>query len=356
MQEVMGKMKEALFAEYGREKAEVLCTLCPNDCLIKEDAAGRCRVRHNVRGKLYTVIDDRCCSVNLDPIEKKPLYHYYPGSSILSLGTFGCNFSCLFCQNWTLSHADSKDLTPEGIRKVAKRITPDDALQYALDTRDRGNIGIAYTYNEPSIWYEFVFETAQLIKKHQMKNILVSNGYMKEKPLRALLPYIDAINIDIKSINPEFYKIYCKARLEPVLDFCKIAREQVLLEITNLVIPTLNDSDEDLQGLVDWIATNLGSDVPIHFSRYHPDFKLDLPATPPATLERAHEIAVKKLKYVYVGNIAKTTWDHTFCPGCSRAVIEREYMGVTKCHLTEDNRCSFCQEKIAIAGTCRQSW
>jgi pyruvate formate lyase activating enzyme len=349
-------MKEALFTRSGKDEGTVICSLCPNDCMVKKGDAGRCRVRRNVDGKLYTVIDDRCCSLNLDPIEKKPLYHFYPGSSILSLGTFGCNFSCIFCQNWTLSHADSKDLTPEGIKKVARKITPEEALQLALSSRDKGNIGIAYTYNEPSIWYEFVFETARLVKKHGLKNVLVSNGSMKEEPLRELLPCIDAINVDIKSINPEFYRTYCKARLEPVLEYCKIAKDHVLLEITNLVIPGLNDSDEDLTGLVEWIFNNLGSEVPIHFSRYHPDFKLDAPATPTKTLERAHEIAAKKLSYVYVGNLGKTTWDHTYCPACGKAVIEREYMGVRACHVIDDNRCEFCAHKINVVGTCTQSW
>lgn len=349
-------MKEALYTRSISDSKVVQCLLCPNECKIPEGKAGICRVRRNEEGKLYTVIGDRCCSVQIDPIEKKPLYHFNPGSRILSLGTFGCNFSCVFCQNWSLSQADAKYLTPEGISQVAQKITSEEALSLIKSTRDKGNIGIAYTYNEPSIWFEFVRETAQLVHENGFVNVLVSNGYLKEEPLREILPYIDAANIDIKSINPEFYKKHCHARLEPVLEYCRIIREHALLEVTNLIIPTLNDSDKDLNGLVDWVAENLGADVPIHFSRYHPDYELGIKATPVETLERAYEIAIKKLKYVYVGNVMNDDWNNTLCPKCKKPVIEREGMGVSRCSLTEDGECKFCREKIRIAGTCKQSW
>ncbi len=349
-------MKETLYSKKNEKDGAVRCLICPHECLIKEGATGICRTRTTKDGVLYSTIADYCCSLNLDPIEKKPLYHFYPGSWILSLGTFGCNFSCLFCQNWSLSHVDDDHLTSDGIARAAKRITSQDALDYATSMISKGNIGIAYTYNEPSIWYEYVLETSKLLKEHGLVNVLVTNGYLKEEPLRNLLPFIDAVNVDIKSINPDFYKKYCKATLEPVLRYCEVAREQALVEITNLVIPTLNDSDEDFTRLADWIHQKLGSDVPLHFSRYHPDFKLDLPATPVSTLERAHEIASRKLKYVYVGNITSNAWNNTFCPGCNKAVVKREGMGVSELNLTDRNRCTFCGAEVHIRGNSRRSW
>jgi pyruvate formate lyase activating enzyme len=349
-------MKEALYYEKIENSDDVRCLLCPHLCRVVKGKKGRCRVRHNIDGRLFSIIGDRCCSSQMDPIEKKPLYHFHPGSRILSLGTFGCNFSCQFCQNWSLSHPDEQYLSPDGINKVTQAITPREALQAALATVGKGNIGIAYTYNEPSIWYEFVLETSMLLKAQGLYNVLVTNGSMNEKPLRQLLPYIDAANVDIKSISPEFYQKYCQGSLEPVLEYCKIVNNQALLEITNLIIPTLNDSDQDLEGLVDWVADNLGSSVPIHFSRYHPDFKLDIPATPLSTLEKAYTIACKRLKYVYVGNIGNNPWDSTNCPQCHKAVIERKGMGVSHCSISENNTCIHCGTVIEIKGKCQKSW
>lgn len=349
-------MIEAKYWEPVAEKNEVQCLLCPNACVIARGKTGLCRVRCNIDGKLFTVIGDYCCSAHMDPIEKKPLYHFHPGSKILSLGTFGCNFSCVFCQNWTLSHVDSQYLKPENIGSAADHITPADVLGLLEKHKASGNIGIAYTYNEPSIWYEFVLETAKLIHEHGFVNVLVSNGYLSEKPLRELMPFIDAVNIDIKSINPEFYVKFCKSRLQPVLEYCKIIKEQALLEITNLVIPTLNDSEHDLQGLVSWVSDNLGDTTPIHFSAYHPDFKLDIPPTPVKTLERAYEIASKKLKYVYVGNVSKDKWNNTHCPSCGKEVITRVGMGVESCSLKEGNLCASCNKHVDIVGNCRHSW
>lgn len=349
-------MKEALYSQKDEKSGAVRCLICPHECLIKEGAVGVCRTRTTRDGVLYSTIADYCCSLNLDPIEKKPLYHFYPGSSILSLGTFGCNLSCLFCQNWSLSHADDHHLTPEGISRAAKHITPRDALEYAQKTSGKGNIGIAYTYNEPSIWYEYVLETSKLLKENGLVNVLVTNGYLREEPLRNLLPYIDAVNVDIKSINPDFYKKYCKATLEPVLRYCEVARERAHVEITNLIIPTLNDSEDDFTKLAEWIEQKLGSDVPLHFSRYHPDFKMDIPATPGSTLEKAYEIASKKLKYVFVGNVMSNAWNNTLCPGCRKAVIKREGMGVSELNLNESNRCAFCGAEVHIRGNCRKSW
>jgi len=349
-------MKEAMFSKRDDKGGAVQCLICPHRCLIREGAVGICRTRTVKDGVLYSTIADYCCSVNLDPIEKKPLYHFYPGSWIMSLGTFGCNLSCLFCQNWTLSHVDDHYLTAEGIKRAARHITPADALELAYGTAEKGNIGIAYTYNEPSIWYEYVLEASRLLKEKGLVNVLVTNGYLAEEPQRNLLPYIDAVNVDIKSINPDFYKKYCRATLEPVLRYCEIAKESALVEITNLVIPTLNDSDEDFTKLTDWVEKNLGRDVPLHFSRYHPDFRMDIEATPVSTLERAYQIASGKLRYVYVGNVMSNAWNNTRCPGCGKAVIKREGMGVSELNLDDRNCCAFCGAEVQIRGKCRRSW
>lgn len=345
-------MKEALYVQNMNDSKVVRCLLCPNECRIPEGKTGRCHVRRNVEGRLYTVIGDRCCSAHFDPIEKKPLYHFYPGSRILSLGTYGCNFSCVFCQNWSLSQIDAKSAAPDEIRANVSKITPEDALELVQKTISLGNIGIAYTYNEPSIWYEFVLETAKLLNENGLVNVLVSNGYINVEPLRRLIPYIDAANVDIKSINPGFYRQYCKARLEPVLESCKILNEHVDLEITNLVIPTLNDSDEDFEGLVDWIYRNLGDDVPLHFSQYHPDYELGISATPLETLERARRLASRRLKYVYVGNVPDGRWSSTACPRCGTTVIRRSAMRFEECLLTGDGACPSCGERIRITGAC----
>ncbi|MDQ7822405.1 MAG: AmmeMemoRadiSam system radical SAM enzyme [Candidatus Eremiobacteraeota bacterium] len=349
-------MIKARYAEEIEGTSDVRCLLCPQACIVNEGRSGRCRVRLNKEGTLYSLIGDRCASVNLDPIEKKPLYHFHPGSRILSFGTFGCNFSCEFCQNWTLSHPDKKYLTCEGIERATDLVTPESALEIALRTKDKGNIGISFTYNEPSIWFEFVLETSRLLRSHGLKSVLVSNGSLNEGPLDELLPYIDAANIDIKSINPSFYRKYCKAELEPVLAYCRKAKDHMLLEITNLLITSLNDSREDLEGLVNWVHDHLGEETPIHFSRYHPDFKMDLPGTPMESIEMAHEIAGRKLKYVYAGNIPFNPWNDTLCPSCRKTVIKREGMGVSSCSLSDGGACGFCGARVNVTGPCRRSW
>lgn len=343
-------MKEAMYYEC-REEGKVMCRLCPFNCIINKDHTGVCRARKNIDGKLYSLIYSQYTGSPFDPIEKKPLFHFYPNWKIMSLGTLGCNFACIFCQNWSTSQA-----LVEGGEKVMGRFTkelrPEEAVKIAKSTHEKGNIGIAYTYNEPLIGYEYVYETAQLVRKEGLKNILVSNGYINEEPFLNLLPYIDAINLDIKSIKPEFYKDYCKAKLEPVLETAKRAKKSAHLEITNLIIPTLNDSEEDLEKLTDWIAENLGADTPVHFSRYHPDYKLDIKATPMETLLKAMEIASRKLYYVYIGNIWGGDSESTFCPGCKKIVIGRSGYQIKSYDLSEENNCKFCGEKVNVIGTC----
>ncbi len=283
-------MKEALF--YTKiEENTVKCSLCPHFCVIRDGGTGFCGVRKNKGGTLYTANYGRVSSMALDPVEKKPLYHFHPGEFILSVGTVGCNLSCLFCQNWSIAKEVGAPTEPATSQELVKR------------AKELGSFGIAYTYNEPFIWYEFVYETAQLAKKEGLANVLVTNGYVTPEPLEQLLPYIDAMNIDIKSIEDDFYKKVCSGRVAEVLETVRVSAKRCHVELTNLIIPTLNDSDGNFQKLTDWIYENVGPDVPLHFSRYFPCYKMTLPPTPKETLMRAECIAKKKLNHVYLGNI-----------------------------------------------------
>lgn len=330
-------LKEARYWELT-EGGPVHCLLCPHQCRLGEEQLGLCRVRQNVGGVLRTLNYGRVSSANWDPIEKKPLFHFHPGSLILSLGTVGCNLACAFCQNWTISQA------PAGTR----RMTPEEAV--ALAQTEPSNIGISYTYNEPFIWYEFVLDTAQLAQAAGLKNVVVTNGYVNEAPLRELLPYVEAMNIDIKAMSADFYRELCRGRPEPPRRTAEIARESgCLVEITNLVIPNWNDREEDLQALIDWVAA-LGKEVPLHFSRYHPDYQLTEPPTPPETLFRARELAQRKLSYVYIGNLWGGGGENTVCPTCRNVVVERRGFTVSRLSV-KGGRCTFCGAEIPILGT-----
>lgn len=283
-------MKIALY--YKSVNSDIECLLCPNFCKIKPQKTGVCLARKNINGNLYSNVYGKTTSINLDPIEKKPLYHFHPGKQILSIGTYGCNLKCPWCQNWSISQqvTQTRDITPEDILQLAKKY--------------KNNIGVAYTYNEPFIWYEFVLECAKLIKENKLCNVLVTNGFVNQEPAENLLRYIDAINLDIKSFDDKFYKDYCKGDLQAVLNFAKCAKKYCHLEITNLIIPTKNDKLQDIEKLVDWIYNNLGEETPLHFSRYFPNYKMqDILPTPVDILKKAKEIADKKLKYVYLGNV-----------------------------------------------------
>ncbi|MBL7130514.1 MAG: AmmeMemoRadiSam system radical SAM enzyme [Candidatus Omnitrophica bacterium] len=283
-------MKEALFYE-TKDNLKVQCHLCPHNCLIAEGKLGLCGVRKNQKGKLYSLIYEEVTSLALDPIEKKPLYHYHSGESILSIGTKGCNLSCPYCQNWHISkdlNVSTEKVTSEYLVKRAKQLD---------------SFGIAYTYNEPFIWYEFVLDTAKLAKKEGLENVLVTNGYVNSEPLREILPFIGGMNIDIKSIEDKFYVNTCRGKVAPVLEVIKESSKHCHIELTNLIIPSLNDREENFVNLVDWICENLGDSVPLHFSRYFPCYKLDFPSTPIAALKKAEEIAKRKLKFVYLGNV-----------------------------------------------------
>ncbi len=282
-------MKEALY--YEKIPGNIVrCHLCPYECPIPPGGRGACGVRQNADGILYSLIYGKTTGISLDPIEKKPLYHYHPGEEILSLGTRGCNLHCDFCQNWHIS---------QGADGPVENITSPEVVRRA---KELGSFGIAYTYNEPFVWYEFVLDTAKLARQNGLKNVLVTNGFVNREPLEEMLPYIDAMNIDLKALDEDFYAKICKGRLKPVLDVIKTSAKACHVELTNLIIPTLNDSEGSVRKMVDWIYDNLGPETPLHLSRYFPCYKMKLPPTPVETLKRAERIAKEKLRYVYIGN------------------------------------------------------
>ncbi|MFA5498002.1 MAG: AmmeMemoRadiSam system radical SAM enzyme [Candidatus Cloacimonadia bacterium] len=323
-------MKEALF--YEKLLGErVLCLLCPHSCNIKEGDVGICRVRRNEQGLLYVTNYAKTVTINIDPIEKKPLYHFYPNSSILSLGSNSCNLSCDFCQNYTISQMESETIV----------ITPEQLLKLC---RQKNIDSVAYTYTEPITWYEYVLESAKLLKENGIKTVLISNGYINEKPLLHLLPYIDAMNIDLKGMSDTFYQNLCKGTLQPVLESIKIAAANCHLEVTNLLIPKQNDSIDDLNKLTDFIA-DVNKDIPVHFSRYYPQYQRDTEPTSYTTLQTAYEIAKRKLSYVYLGNILTETETNTYCPNCNTLLIERNSFNAHIFNL-KGNKCANCSHQI----------
>jgi pyruvate formate lyase activating enzyme len=285
-------MKEALYWE-SLDDNRVACALCPHGCRILEGAAGICRVRRNVGGKLYSVNYAQVSSISMDPIKKKPLYNFYPESKILSVGTFGCNLRCSFCQNWTIAHADPKTM----------HMSSEELVKEALSLKADGNIGIAFTYNEPSIWYEFIFETVKISKEVGLKNVLVTNGFINNEPLNELLPYIDAMNIDVKGFTDKFYSKICKGTLEDVKKTVETSAKKCHVEVTTLIIPDLNDSVEEIDKLASWLAS-IDNQIPLHLTRYFPNYEMrNKPPTPIDTLEKLKSQADKYLKYVYLGNV-----------------------------------------------------
>ena len=258
--------------------------------MIGPGGKGACGVRQNIEGILYSLVYGKTTGISLDPIEKKPLYRFHPGEHILSLGTRGCNLHCDFCQNWHIS---------QDVDGPMENIT---SLEVVERAKELDSFGVAYTYNEPFIWYEFVLDTAKLARQNGLKNVLVTNGFVNIEPLKGMLPHIDAMNIDLKAFDEDFYLKICKGSLKPVLDVIKLSAKACHVELTNLIIPTLNDSEDSIKKMVDWIYSNLGPAVPLHLSRYFPCYNMDLPPTPIESLKRAAHIAREKLKYVYIGN------------------------------------------------------
>ncbi|MCX7922478.1 MAG: AmmeMemoRadiSam system radical SAM enzyme [Clostridia bacterium] len=288
-------MEAAKIAMYFNkiEESKVHCYLCPHNCVIKPDGLGACRARKNIDGELYSLNYGKITSNAIDPIEKKPLYRFHPGTNILSVGTFGCNLKCSFCQNWGIAHEkpESYDITPSELAEKAKELV------------EEGNIGIAYTYNEPSIWYEFVYDTSRQLKERGLSNVLVTNGFISKEPLEDLLPYIDAMNIDVKAYTASFYHEICKGTLSNVKDTVELAARKCHVEVTTLVIPELNDAVEEIEEMARWLA-GISPDIPLHLSRFFPNYRMqDKPVTPKETLIRAKEKAQEYLKYVYLGNV-----------------------------------------------------
>ncbi|WAM32027.1 AmmeMemoRadiSam system radical SAM enzyme [Caldicellulosiruptor naganoensis] len=282
-------MVEARYYE-KLENKKVKCKLCPHGCVILPGNTGFCRARKNVDGKLYSLNYGYISSIAFDPIEKKPLYHFYPGSSILSIGTFGCSFRCLHCQNYEISQ-----LTPNVFEVDTERLIE-------LAKKDKDCIGIAFTYNEPTIWFEYVLDVAKKFKEEGFKTVLVTNGYLNKEPLLELLEVIDAANIDLKAFSDEFYKKVCSGDLESVKRFIEICSKKIHIEITTLIIPTLNDSEDEIENLAKWLSS-IDDRIPLHLTRYFPRYKMNLPPTPKETLFKLREIAKRYLMYVYLGNI-----------------------------------------------------
>ncbi|OGC89583.1 MAG: AmmeMemoRadiSam system radical SAM enzyme [candidate division Zixibacteria bacterium RBG_16_53_22] len=292
------------------ENDYVKCHLCPANCRIGPSRQGICLIRTNEGGTLIASEYGKTIAVNIDPIEKKPLYHYKPGSQILSIGPNGCNFACAFCQNWSISQ----------VKTSTRYIAPKSLVQLA---GANGSVGVAYTYTEPLIWFEYLMDTARILKDSGYAVVLVSNAYINEAPARELFRLVDAANFDLKSIRPDFYRKICKGKLQDVQRTIGIALELgVHLELTNLIIPGLNDTDDEIKELVDWVA-GLNPSIPLHFSRYFPHYKIDLPPTPGERLLFAYDTAKLRLKYVYVGNIIGLGDTDTNCQKCGNALVKR---------------------------------
>lgn len=329
-------MKEALYYKKLADK-NVNCLLCPKNCVIPEGGYGFCHGRKNIGGRLYSMVYGNPSSVCVDPIEKKPLYHFLPGSTSLSIGTFGCNLACKHCQNWTISRAKP----PESFEEL----TPKALVEQAVDS---GCKSISYTYNEPTIFFEYVLDAARLAKKKGIRNVIVTNGFISPEPLREWSKVIDAANVDLKAFNEKFYNEICSARLQPVLDALKIlSKTNVWFEITSLIIPAKNDSFSEIKKMCEWIKDNLGVERPLHFTAFYPCYKMmDAPPTPPETLKRARKIALDiGLKFVYTGNILSDEGSHTYCPKCKQPVIQRSYFSIISNKL-KNGKCP-CGERIA---------
>jgi len=323
---------------HDHEVDEVRCQLCARECRIRPGERGRCNARMNVGGELRSLVHGRPIAVHVDPIEKKPLYHFLPGATAFSLATSGCPLTCRFCQNWEISQARPEDYDSRRIQ--ARQLT------VAAERADAPII--AFTYNEPTVFMEYLCEIARAARSHGMRPVLISCGYMNEAPLREMCEVLDAIKIDLKGFSADFYRDVCDAELAPVLrSISQASRCGVHLELVNLVVPTLNDSDKMLSGLIDWVGGELGPDVPIHFTRFHPDFQLrNLPPTPIATLERARDMALERgLHFPYVGNAPGSPGNDTYCPSCGETLIDRRGFFIDRNNIS-DGACRFCGRKI----------
>ncbi len=327
------------------EDGKVRCNLCNHRCVIKEGSRGICHVRENRAGILTSLVYGKVIARHVDPIEKKPLFHLLPGSLSYSIATVGCNFKCQFCQNAGIAQmpADNDGLI------MGDPCMPEEVVRAA----EAGNCkSIAYTYTEPTIYFEFAFDTAKLAHEKGIKNVFVTNGYMTPEALEMVSPYMDAANVDLKAFNTDFYKRHCAAKLEPVKESLrKMKSLGIFVEITTLLIPGLNDDQGELGQLAAFIATDLGMDTPWHISRFHPTYHLtDRPPTPVSTLIMAREIGIRAgLRYVYVGNVPGEKGEDTFCPQCGKCLIDRWGFSIREYHI-KDGGCAYCGTSIAGVG------
>lgn len=349
--DVMGGLQNACAFDFAKELSSVEaryykkldgggieCFLCPRHCRITDLERGYCGVRENRDDKYYTLVYGLPCAVNVDPIEKKPLYHFHPGTTAFSLATAGCNCNCKFCQNWDISQSrpeqtDNLDLPPKNIVDIC--------LQRQIPT-------IAYTYSEPIIFYEYMYDIAKLGHEKGIKSVMITGGYIESKPLADLMPHLDAIKVDLKAIREDYYRDIVSGELKPVLDrLVQIKKNGTWLEIVYLVVPTHNDTDGEFRDLARWVKTNLGVDTPVHFSRFYPQYLMkNLPPTPEATLQRAYDISrAEGLHYVYLGNIRSHPAESTYCPACGEIVIERHGYRISQYNLI-NNRCKKCGQEI----------
>ncbi len=330
--------KEAQFYKKLKFKT-VQCMLCPHFCVIKENEFGKCKARKNKEGKLYSIVYGNAVSLGVDPIEKKPFYHFLPGSTAYSIGTTGCNLKCKWCQNSIISQA-----YPEEIESLA--LLPEKIVENAIKENCST---IAYTYTEPTIFYEYALETAKIAKEKGLKNVIVTNGFINRKPAKELFKYIDGANVDLKAFNEETYKNYCNARLQSILDTLKLLkRMKVWIEITNLIVPGINDDLKEIREMCIWIKKNLGTWFPLHFSRFFPHYKiLRKRPTPMNVLKKAYIIAKRVgMKNVYLGNvIEENNYTDTYCLKCKRGIIKRSNYEIKEIHL-KGNKCSYCGRRI----------
>lgn len=333
-------IKEAMLYT-NLENKKVRCELCAHRCLIKSGRAGICGVRENRDGTLYSLVYAQSISANVDPIEKKPLFHFLPASSAFSIATVGCNFHCNFCQNADISQAS----TGRGWRGLGRELPP----KQVVDLAERyGCASIAYTYTEPTVFFEYAYDTAKLASERGIKNIFVTNGYMTEEALETIEPYLDAANVDLKAWNDKFYRKVCGGTLSPVLDTIRLMHEMgIWVEVTTLLIPGYNDDQEGLEQIADFLV-NLDPDIPWHISRFVPHYKMrDVPYTPVETIHRAVEIGYDAgLRYVYVGNVPGDEHENTRCPHCGEMVISR-FGYRTRVYLDGD-RCPSCGRSLAV--------
>ncbi|OQX70933.1 MAG: AmmeMemoRadiSam system radical SAM enzyme [Candidatus Cloacimonas sp. 4484_275] len=319
-------MKKAKYYKKLRNN-NVQCLLCPHYCVLAPQETAKCLSRKNIDGELWATNYAETVTVSIDPMEKKPLYHFFPGRNILSVGSNSCNFSCSFCQNYSISQfpVPTQKISPETLAQTCKK--------YKTDF-------VAFTYTEPITWFEFVLDTAKILHEQNIKTVFVTNGFINPEPLAELLPHIDAFNIDLKSMNDDFYRKFCDGRVQPVLQTIKTVAKFSHLEVTNLLITGENDSEKDIEQLVDFIA-EINPNIPLHFSKYFPHFKMNNPPTSESTLYQAFRLAKEKLNYVYLGNIL--TDNDTRCPHCDAIIIKRGFRTEIK---IENGKCKYCGMEI----------